>query len=184
MRFRDACRSTVVVWSLSELGLTFRPWIATVRDMTTQSDQRKAASLTQDQAARQAGVSVATWRRWERDPASVTPDVATQCQAALQGDTVDELLWDGVDKMLTAFGPDAPTDRGSRLTRALKSINDLLETSQELMAANMRPTDALRLRWGMAVMQATASMALINPESTYEDAATAIQGLFPKAARS
>ena len=42
-----------------------------------------AASLTQEQAARLAGVSVASWRRWERDPESVSPEVAAACEPVL-----------------------------------------------------------------------------------------------------
>ena len=147
--------------------------------MTTQSDQRAALGLTQDEAARQAGVSVATWRRWEHDPASVKKDAATACQGVLEGDTVDEVLWQGWDKLMGQLGPDAPTDRMSRIARALTAYAELLETSRDVLAANLRPTAALRLRWGMAVMHATACEALIDPESTYEDAGAAVQGLFP-----
>lgn len=49
--------------------------------------QREAKELSQGEAARRAGVSLATWRRWESDPSSVRRDTAAKCERVLAGPT-------------------------------------------------------------------------------------------------
>lgn len=51
--------------------------------MTTQTEERERLQLTQTEAARQAGVSLATWRRWEENPDSVTARSRVKCESAL-----------------------------------------------------------------------------------------------------
>ncbi|MTD12892.1 hypothetical protein GIS00_02890 [Nakamurella sp. YIM 132087] len=41
--------------------------------------------MTQADAARSAGVSLATWRRWEEDPAAVSAKTRVACEGALKG---------------------------------------------------------------------------------------------------
>jgi hypothetical protein len=51
--------------------------------MNGRRDRREALDLTQPAAAAAAGVSLATWRRWEEDPAAVSAKTRTQCEAVL-----------------------------------------------------------------------------------------------------
>jgi transcriptional regulator with XRE-family HTH domain len=46
-------------------------------------EAREKLGLTQGDAARQAGVSFATWRRWEEDPSTVKASTATACAEVL-----------------------------------------------------------------------------------------------------
>ncbi|MGB3334225.1 MAG: hypothetical protein WBA79_15595 [Mycobacterium sp.] len=46
-------------------------------------DRREAINLTQTAAAAQAGISLATWRRWEDDPDAVAPKTRNKCAAVL-----------------------------------------------------------------------------------------------------
>lgn len=50
----------------------------------THEQGREALGLSQAEAARQAGVGLVTWRRWEADPASVNPALAAKCQTTLE----------------------------------------------------------------------------------------------------
>lgn len=47
------------------------------------TDLRESAEFTQSEAAALANVSLATWRRWEEDPATVSARTRTQCEGAL-----------------------------------------------------------------------------------------------------
>lgn len=51
--------------------------------MNDRRDRREALDLTQPAAAASAGVSLATWRRWEEDPAAVSAKTRNQCEAVL-----------------------------------------------------------------------------------------------------
>jgi transcriptional regulator with XRE-family HTH domain len=46
-------------------------------------EAREKLGLTQSDAARRAGVSFATWRRWEEDPSTVKASTATACAEVL-----------------------------------------------------------------------------------------------------
>ncbi|PRI10524.1 helix-turn-helix domain-containing protein [Leucobacter massiliensis] len=52
--------------------------------MNERTDRRTELDLTQTDAARRAGVSLATWRRWEEDPNSVSEKTRRACESALQ----------------------------------------------------------------------------------------------------
>ncbi|MGL5828098.1 MAG: helix-turn-helix domain-containing protein, partial [Angustibacter sp.] len=52
--------------------------------MNERTERRLALSLTQTDAARQAGVSLATWRRWEEDPESVRAQTRSTCERLLE----------------------------------------------------------------------------------------------------
>lgn len=45
--------------------------------------RRQRLNLTQAEAAERAGVTVATWRRFEADPASVLNEVRSACERVL-----------------------------------------------------------------------------------------------------
>jgi transcriptional regulator with XRE-family HTH domain len=51
--------------------------------MNDRRDRREACGLTQPDAAARASVSLATWRRWEEDPAAVSAKTRTQCEAVI-----------------------------------------------------------------------------------------------------
>ncbi|OHU44668.1 helix-turn-helix domain-containing protein [Mycobacteroides chelonae] len=51
--------------------------------MDSRRSRREKLELTQSAAAARAGVSVATWRRWEEDAASVSADTQTRCESVL-----------------------------------------------------------------------------------------------------
>lgn len=51
--------------------------------MNPRREARDKLGLTQGDAARRAGVSFATWRRWEEDPSSVKATTATACAEVL-----------------------------------------------------------------------------------------------------
>jgi transcriptional regulator with XRE-family HTH domain len=51
--------------------------------MNDRRDGREALDLTQPAAAALAGVSLATWRRWEEDAAAVSAKTRTRCEAVL-----------------------------------------------------------------------------------------------------
>lgn len=53
--------------------------------MSDRRDRRIELDLTQADAARKAGVSLATWRRWECDPYSVSLKTRTACEDVLGG---------------------------------------------------------------------------------------------------
>lgn len=59
--------------------------------MNTQRERREQLGLTQTGAARRAGVSIATWRRWEDNPGSVKGSTAERCEAVLGSRTEGEL---------------------------------------------------------------------------------------------
>lgn len=52
--------------------------------MSTHREQRKATGLTQTDAARKAGVSLATWRRWEADAGAVSSEVRARCERVIE----------------------------------------------------------------------------------------------------
>jgi transcriptional regulator with XRE-family HTH domain len=52
-------------------------------DVNERREARQALDLSQAEAARRAGVSLATWRRWEEDPSAVKPKTAAACAKAL-----------------------------------------------------------------------------------------------------
>lgn len=53
--------------------------------MSERSDRRIELDLTQADAARKAGVSLATWRRWEEDPGAVSAKTRIACEGVLEG---------------------------------------------------------------------------------------------------
>lgn len=53
--------------------------------MSERSDRRIELDLTQTDAARKADVSLATWRRWEEDPDSVSAKTRIACEDVLEG---------------------------------------------------------------------------------------------------
>lgn len=53
--------------------------------MTDRVDRRTQLDLTQADAARKAGVSLATWRRWEENPSSVSAKTRSVCEQVLEG---------------------------------------------------------------------------------------------------
>lgn len=52
-------------------------------NMTTYAQRRAELGLTQNEAALKAGVSLATWRRWEKAPESVGESTRIACEAVL-----------------------------------------------------------------------------------------------------
>ncbi|MCU1507922.1 MAG: family transcriptional regulator [Glaciihabitans sp.] len=52
--------------------------------MRERADRRTHLELTQTEAARRAGVSLATWRRWEEHPASVSAKTVRACERVLE----------------------------------------------------------------------------------------------------
>ncbi|MGI0522146.1 helix-turn-helix transcriptional regulator [Microbacterium maritypicum] len=73
--------------------------------MNERASLRKNLHLTQDTAAKLAGVSVATWRRWEHEPSSVAVDSAASCERVLyrrpqeHSDADFERAWDGYSQI-------------------------------------------------------------------------------------
>lgn len=55
--------------------------------MTERTDRRVQLDLSQTDAARRAGVSLATWRRWEGDSESVSAKTRSACQSVLESAT-------------------------------------------------------------------------------------------------
>jgi transcriptional regulator with XRE-family HTH domain len=55
--------------------------------MNERREIREQLGLTQAEAAARAGVSFATWRRWEEDPAAVRSTTASKCARVLDRDT-------------------------------------------------------------------------------------------------
>lgn len=55
--------------------------------MNERTDLRIELDLTQSVAASQAGVSLATWRRWEEDPESVSARTRSACEQVLASET-------------------------------------------------------------------------------------------------
>lgn len=54
--------------------------------MSTQNGKRQELGLTQTEAARRAGVSLPTWRRWEADPSQVSEETNAKCRKVLDRD--------------------------------------------------------------------------------------------------
>jgi transcriptional regulator with XRE-family HTH domain len=54
--------------------------------MNERRTRREELDLAQTEAAARAGVSLATWRRWEDNPANVGADTRTRCQGVLDAD--------------------------------------------------------------------------------------------------
>ena len=52
--------------------------------MDERTKRRVELELTQEEAARKAGVSLATWRRWELDPGSVSMKTRVACEDVLE----------------------------------------------------------------------------------------------------
>ena len=52
--------------------------------MDERTKRRVELELTQEEAARKAGVSLATWRRWELDPGSVSMKTRVACEGVLE----------------------------------------------------------------------------------------------------
>lgn len=55
--------------------------------MNSRTDRRTELGLTQSAAATSAGLSLATWRRWEEDPESVNAKTRTACERVLAGES-------------------------------------------------------------------------------------------------
>lgn len=147
--------------------------------MTTQSDQRTEIGLTQEQAARRAGVSLATWRRWERNPDSVTEDVRAQCQEAL--DEAEDGQWDDLTAILKiAFSTDPPTPE-RRQAELQEAYQHLAQMSYEVFAAGAKqPSVLVRKRFGQAVIRVRMCEALAAGKSEF-DAATSVAELIQEA---
>lgn len=143
--------------------------------MTTQSTQREAVGLTQDQAARLAEVSVATWRRWERDPNSVGINAREKCEAALAGRDLEGELWDDLRTQTKALLPEHLGTLGYA-GASVDANAHLLDICCELFTLNMKPTAHLRSRFGSAVMHAKMCEVLADGK-TYEEAAAAVNAL-------
>lgn len=57
--------------------------------MNTRAERRLELGLTQAEAARRAGRSLDTWRKWEVDPDSVNAESRRRCAAVLRFDAVE-----------------------------------------------------------------------------------------------
>lgn len=68
--------------------------------MNERTEGRNELELTQADAARQAGVSLATWRRWEIDPDSVSAKTRIACEDVLEGASAFERA---LSKLAEAF---------------------------------------------------------------------------------
>ncbi|MDR1294521.1 MAG: hypothetical protein LBK59_06125 [Bifidobacteriaceae bacterium] len=55
--------------------------------MNARKQAREAIALSQPDAARRAGVSLATWRRWEDDPDSVRQSTRDACERVLAAES-------------------------------------------------------------------------------------------------
>lgn len=55
--------------------------------MNKRTNQRSELGITQSEAARRAGISLATWRRWEDDPDSVSDKTRSACEALIDRET-------------------------------------------------------------------------------------------------
>lgn len=148
--------------------------------MTTQSTQREAVGLTQDQAARLADVSVATWRRWEQNPNSVGINAREKCEAALVGRDLEGELWDDLRRQTDALNPERQGALGYA-GAAVDANAHLLDVCCELFIMNMKPTAHLRSRFGSAVMHAKLCEVLADGR-TYEDAQAAVNTLLSQLA--
>lgn len=163
----------------SEALLTIRRVPATFRFMTTQSDQRTEIGLTQEQAARRAGVSLATWRRWERDPTSVTEDVRAQCQGAL--DEAEDGQWDDLTAILKITFSTDPATPERRQAELQEAYQHLAQMSYEMFPAGPKqPSVLVRKRFGQAVIRVRMCEALAAGKSEME-AATSVVALLNEA---
>lgn len=68
--------------------------------MNERTDRRTELDLTQTDAARRAGVSLATWRRWEEAPGSVSEKTRRACESALERVSESDLA---LSKEVAAF---------------------------------------------------------------------------------
>ncbi|TFC85948.1 hypothetical protein [Cryobacterium sp. TMT3-29-2] len=55
--------------------------------MNERSDRRQTLLITQSDAALRAGVSLATWRRWEEDPDGVSAKTRSTCEQVLEDES-------------------------------------------------------------------------------------------------
>ncbi len=76
--------------------------------MGERSDRRTQLDLTQADAARKAGVSLATWRRWEEEPDSVSAKTRAACQSVLENVTDFERALAKSAAAFTAAWSDSP----------------------------------------------------------------------------
>jgi transcriptional regulator with XRE-family HTH domain len=58
--------------------------------MSVQRKQRERMGLTQADAAARAGISLATWRRWEEDPAAVRASTRASCERVVNREAAFE----------------------------------------------------------------------------------------------
>ncbi|MCL3776865.1 MULTISPECIES: helix-turn-helix transcriptional regulator [unclassified Actinomyces] len=75
--------------------------------MSTGAEKRREAGLTQQEAATRAGVSVATWRRWEMDPQAVSEATCKACEAVFEERRVDS-AWASEARDYVAAWEDSP----------------------------------------------------------------------------
>lgn len=76
--------------------------------MNERSDRRLELDLTQADAARKAGVSLATWRRWEEDPDSVSAKTRIACEDVLDRASEYERAVSKSAEAFTASWRDSP----------------------------------------------------------------------------
>lgn len=62
--------------------------------MNPRQQQRQKLDLTQTDAATQAGMSLATWRRWEEDPDKVSAQTRARCESLVERLTARGVTYD------------------------------------------------------------------------------------------
>ncbi len=76
--------------------------------MNERTVDRTRQDLTQTDAARRAGVSLATWRRWENDPESVSAKTRTACETVLASGSDHERVLSKTAAAFTSAWADSP----------------------------------------------------------------------------
>ena len=70
--------------------------------------RRVEFGLTQDEAARKAGVSLASWRRWELDPDSVSVKTCVACEGVLESAAEFKRVFSKSCEAFTSSWKDSP----------------------------------------------------------------------------
>ncbi|MFD5213116.1 helix-turn-helix domain-containing protein [Microbacterium sp. NPDC058345] len=76
--------------------------------MKQRIDRRIELGLTQTDAARRASVSLATWRRWEEDPDSVSQKTRDACEGVLAARSEHERALEKLTNSFTTAWQDSP----------------------------------------------------------------------------
>lgn len=71
--------------------------------MNVSRGQREELGLTQTEAAARAGVSLATWRRWEEGPSLVKESTRTACEGVLSAEPPKPAIQDEIEKFGLAW---------------------------------------------------------------------------------